>query len=669
MERRLFHELIHPDEVLDVVSRFFPLAPLGVETVSIDEALGRVLAEDVVAAWDAPPFDRSEVDGYAVVSKSVVGAEEDNPVRLKVTGRVVIGEVPSVEVGVGEAVEIDTGAVLPRGADAVVMVEYTKRSGDYLYVYRAVSTGENVARTGSDIVKGEVVLRKGSVLGPGEIASLAAVGVGEVRVYRRPVVAVLSIGNELVQPGKELGIAQVFDVNSYSIAAALKELGAEVKFLGIYPDSEPFLREAFAKAIASADVVITSGGTSAGVGDLTYRIMDSLGSPGVVVHGLKMKPGKPTVIAVADGKLLIGLPGFPLSALMAFRVVAAPIIAALSGLGPESLAAGRVRARLASRIIGSRGKVVMVPVALIEKGGYLKAFPVRTHSGSVHLLTYIDGFVKIPEEGWVIEEGKEVEVELLRRGWSPAELVVIGSHDYVMEALVGRVAEASAVKLINVGSTRGLQAVGRGEADMGGTHLLHPETNEYNLPYLSSLGVEDSVVLIRGWGREIGFVVPKGNPKGVRSFKDLLRDDILFINRNQGSGTRTYIDIGLRRVAEEEGLSFQEVVDRVRGYWNEVRTHTGVAAAVAQGRADVGVAIKYAADLHGLDFIKLGQEIYDIAVSAVSLTKPPVKALIELLRSGEFGNVLKRFSGYLKLPDTGKVIHHPPTLKNHLENS
>ncbi len=653
----MFHELVHPDDILRVVEKFVSLEPLGVEVVELDKAFGRVLAEDVRAAWDAPPFDRSEVDGYAVSSESVVGAEEDSPVRLRVTGYVRIGEVPAVEVRAGEAAEIDTGAMLPRGADSVVMVEHTKRVDGDVLVFRSVVSGENVARAGSDILKGEVVLRKGTFLGPGEIASLAAVGMGKVKVYRRVRVAIMSIGDELKEPGSELRVAEVFDVNTYAVTAAVSELGAIPVTYGVFPDDESLIENGLRRALSECDIVLTSGGTSAGVGDLTYRILERLGEPGIIVHGLKLKPGKPTVVAVVNGKVVVGLPGFPLSAMMAFRKVAAPIIAKLAGVKLHVLSAWRVRAKLALRITGVRGKVMLVPVALIERSNDLVAYPVRTHSGSVHVLTYADGFVEVPENTGILEEGSEVKVELFKRGWAPPALVVIGSHDYLMETLTySVVGEEGEAKVLRAGSMGGILAVGRGEADLGGAHMLDAESGEYNIPIIKKLGLENKVQLVRGWGREIGLVVAKGNPKRIEGFEDLLRDDVLFINRNKGSGTRTLVDIKLKEVALKKGLSFSKLRRRIRGYWNEVRTHTAVAAAVAQGRADVGVAIRWAADLYGLDFIKIGEEIYDIVIHRGSLSKPAVKKVLHLLHSEKLDELMSNFTGYKRLSDTGEFL-------------
>ncbi|MCD6323599.1 MAG: molybdopterin biosynthesis protein, partial [Desulfurococcales archaeon] len=288
--RKLFHRLVKPVEVLDVLKKYVELRPTGTEVVTLADALGRVLAEGVYASWDAPPFDRSEVDGYATVARSLEGAEEDNPVALRVTGHVKIGETPTLEIRVGEAAEIDTGAMIPRGADSVVMVEYTKQKGNEVLVYRSVAPGENIARAGSDILRGELILREGTLLTSAEIAALAAVGVDKVKVFKSPRVGIISIGDELVEPGAELKGSQIFDVNTYSLAAAVKELGGTPKIYGIVKDEESSIRNALLKALSESDIVLTSGGTSAGVGDLTYRVLDSLGSPGVVIHGLKQKP-------------------------------------------------------------------------------------------------------------------------------------------------------------------------------------------------------------------------------------------------------------------------------------------------------------------------------------------------------------------------------------------
>ncbi len=656
--RKIFHSLVDPDEVIRILEGYVNLKPREAEVVGIEEAYGRVLAEDVYAVWDAPPFDRSEVDGYAVASESVAGAEEDSPVELRVKGYVRIGEVPDVSVDIGTAAEIDTGAMLPRGADSVVMVEHTKRVGDRLLVFKSVTSGENVARAGSDIARGELLLRKGTLLGPAEVAALAATGVGSVKVFRRVSAGILSIGNELRAPRSTLGGAQVFDVNSYSIAASLRELGCVVRRYGIVRDSEGEIREALIRALREDDIVFTSGGTSAGTGDLTYRVLDSLGSPGVVVHGVKIRPGKPTVVAVINGKVIIGLPGFPLSALMAFRRVAIPIVARLAGLRSHRMLFPEVDAELSERILGSRGRATLAPVALIKRGDKILAYPVSFRSGSVYLLTYADGFIEVPANTSVVERGANVKVLLFRRWWVPPALVCIGSHDYLLSELLNKVLTGREFKSVPAGSLGGILAVAAGEADIGGTHLIDERSGEYNIPVIRRLGLESKVRLVRGWGREVGLVVRKGNPKHIKSFDDLLRDDVMFVNRNKGSGTRALIDSELRKLAKARGNSFENVKRSIRGYWNEVRTHTAVAVSVSQGRADVGVAVKWAAKLYDLDFIKLGEEVFDLVINSESFrVNSHVKRVIDALRpGGVLDELLKRFEGYFRLPDTGKII-------------
>ncbi len=654
-ERRIFHELVHPREVESILERYLRLAPLGVEVVGIEEALGRVLAEDVYSPSDVPPFDRSEVDGYAVVSSSLESAREDNPMTLRVVGAVRIGHRPDVEVREGEAAEIDTGAVIPRGADAVVMVEYTRRVGEDVVVYRSVAPGENIARAGSDVVKGEVLARAGRGLGHLEIGALAAAGVDKVKVFKRPRVCVASVGSELRPPGKELELGEIYDTTTYALKAALSEIGADARSLGILPDDFGTIKEALSRAMRECDVIITVGGTSAGVGDLTYRVMDSLGEPGVIVHGLKIKPGKPTIFAVASGKLLIGLPGFPLSALMVYHTVVAPILAKLIGDGERKKR--KMVARLSSRIVAARGKVTLVPVTLRSSATGLIAYPTRPRSGSVTALLRTDGVVEVPENVLVVPENTEVEVTLIAED-APADLVIIGSHDYLLERLV---AEATrSVRVVRAGSYGALRAVSSLAADIGGSHILDPVTGEYNVPAIKELGLDKSLYLVRGYQREIGIIVAKGNPKRITSVEDFLRDDVVIINRNKGSGTRVFLDLQLEKIASKEGKSLAELTRGIRGYTNEVSTHTAVAAAIKQGRADAGIGIRYAAHLYDLDFIPLSWETYDILVAKDAWEKEAVQHIIGLLRDAEkLGTLFNKLPGYRTHEETGKVILRP----------
>lgn len=573
---------------------------------------------------------------------------------LKVIGVSKIGSPFLGEVRGGEAVEVDTGAVIPRGTDAVVMVEYCSRVGDSLYVYKSVAPGENIAYAGSDVMRGELVVSRGTLITPKEVPILAALGLKEVKVFKKPRVAVISIGSELRSPGEVLGYGEIYDINTYSISALLRELGINPIVFGIVRDDYRLIREVLSKALDVSDVVITSGGTSAGVTDITYKVINDLGRPGVVIHGLKVRPGKPTVIGVVGNKLVVGLPGFPLSAIMIFNLVVKPLLLKLMGV--ESVPEFKVKTLIAEKVVGGKGREYLIPVILVSRGRELIAYPIPYSSGSSSVFTVADGFVRIPENAGIVNEGEEVTTYLLSSYVRPAELVVMGSHDYGVSIALNLFKVKPHAKVVNVGSLAGLIAVSKGGADIAGIHLLDERTNTYNVSYIRSLSLDGRVVLIRGYVRSVGLIIPKGNPKGIKGVKDLLRSDVVFVNRNRGSGTRTLLDILLRGLAKELNISFEEVIKSIRGYTVEAKTHTAVAAAVAQGRADVGLGIKAAADMYGLDFIELRKECYDFVVNVDSLRKSVVKEFVNVLRSEEFRYRMSMLGGYEVSDDVGIVI-------------
>jgi len=641
--RRIFHELPTLREALE--RALSEISPLGAEEVSLENALGRALASDIYAEIDSPPFDRSLVDGYAVRAEDTYRADEDNPVELRLVGRINVGEKPRVSIGEGECAEIATGAPIPRGANAVVMLEYTSRSGDSVRIFRAVRPGENIAQAGSDISAGDLVLRRGRILTAKEIAALAALGCSKLRVYRKPRIAVFSIGRELVRPGQSLELGKVYDVNSYSILGMLRELGLSAEFGGILPDDEEAIIRKLEEALRKNDAVITSGGTSAGLEDLTYRAFEKLGK--IIVHGVRVKPGKPTIIAATrDGKLLIGLPGFPLSAMMIFTSLVKPILMRLMGADAEE--PETIQAESALRLIIG-GRTHLIPVHLVATPRGLRAYPILGDSGSASALLEADGFMEIPGEKQLLDEGEVVEVKLFR-GFRPASAVIIGSHCPALDMLIDA-AGLRNVKLINVGSLGGWLALKRGEADMVGTHLLDEETMTYNVHMPRRLGLEDEVEIYGGYIREIGFITAPGNPKNIKSFEDLLRPDIIFVNRVPGSGIRTFTDLQLKRI----GVADPE--RRIKGYTYQVRTHTAVAAAVSQGRADVGVAIGYVAEIYGLEFIHLADERFDLAVRKDRLYKESVKAILGALRSDRFAEKLSRLPHYRVAEETGQKLY------------
>ena len=462
----MFKRLVPPEEALTRLSELVPPRPLGVEELPLLEAYGRVLAEDVRAPWNVPPFPKSLVDGYAVRYEDVRGAGEENPIELRLAGRVPVGfDASGLRVESGTAVEIDTGAMLPPGADAVVPVEYADVRDGRVLIYRSVAWGENVGWPGSDVYRGAVLARRGARLDPVLLGSLAAAGVGRVKVYRRVRVALASSGNELVEPGRPLRPGSIHDANTYLLAAMVRELGGEPLVLGIVGDDEEEIARALERALREADVAVFTGGTSAGPEDLVYRV---IGERGVVVaHGLKMKPGKPTVVGVVGGKPVFGLPGNPLSAAFVFRRVVAPYLAAMMGSKPPEEPV--VEAEVAVELPVERGRRTHQPVVLVWNRArrVWSAYPVASKSYMIVSYTGSDGYVVVPETVFAPpSEGEKVEVRLHRTP-SRAARTVIG--EYVDPSVL-----PGEWRYLETGTATASIALRRGDADLAVMSTLHP---------------------------------------------------------------------------------------------------------------------------------------------------------------------------------------------------
>ena len=410
----MFRKLRTIDEAREIFEQSFSPKPTGLEQIPPSEACGRVLAEDVVAPVDVPPFNRSTVDGYAVIAVDTFGAEEDRPAALEFCGHIGIGGPPSVVVKNHVTAEIATGAPLPEGADAVVMLEYAVREDNTIFMHRPVSRGENVMRVGSDIRKGETVLKRGQRSSSREIGVLAALGLTQITVYKRPMVAVISTGAEIVDPGETLPLGKIYDINASTLSAAVRECGGEPINLGIIPDDIDQLKSALKKAFDLADMVVTSGGVSVGPKDIIPRVLNTLGKPGVIVSGIAVKPGKPTTIAIIDGKPVFSLPGHPTSALLMFYQLVRPLIHRMTGT--HERASPMVKAFVEKRMFSARGRRTFAMVKLArDKSGRLTASPVALGlSGAITTLAKADGFVEISEEQQFIDAGEEVSVWLFQ---------------------------------------------------------------------------------------------------------------------------------------------------------------------------------------------------------------------------------------------------------------
>jgi putative molybdopterin biosynthesis protein len=512
--------------------------------------------------------------------------------------------------------------MLPRGADTVVMVEHSEAgrtaSGLYVDIRRAAASGAFVAAAGSDIANGETVLRRGCVLTSREIGMLAAVGVAEMSVWRRPRVAIFSTGDEIVAPGMPIRPGQVFDSNAATLGAAVMELGGEPVMLGIVPDDEDALAAMLDRALAVGDMVLLSGGTSKGAGDVAARVVARLDDPGIVVHGVALKPGKPLCLAVTGGKPVAILPGFPTSAIMTFHEFIAPVIRGMAGLGAARTES--VEATLPVRVASERGRMEYVLVALAHapEGG-LMAYPAGKGSGAVTAFAQADGFFAVPPLTESVAAGSTVRVQLIGTRREPADLAIIGSHCVGLDRLVGMLAqEGLTAKILSVGSQGGLAAARRGECDIAPIHLMDPETGIYNTPFLA-----EGLTLIPGYGRMQGLVFRPGDARfdgtTAQALAKVLADpDATMMNRNAGSGTRILVDRLLGGV-------------RPPGYSAQAKSHNGVAAAVAQGRADWGVAIATVAARYGLGFLPLQAEQYDFVVPNARLDRPAVQRFLAVL--------------------------------------
>ncbi len=574
-----------------------------VEEVDLFNAVGRTLAEDIISNIDVPPYDRAKMDGYAVKAEDTYEAEEDNPVELKIIGSIRAGELKDLKINSGECVEIATGAVIPKGANAVVMVEYTEKENGKVKIYKAVPPMENIQFAGSDIMAGELILRKNTPLTPRDIGVLSAIGRKKIKVYKKLKFGIISTGNELATPEEKLKFGQIYDINSYTLASYIKTLGYDFEFFGIARDDKEDLKEKIRKAL-KCDIILLSGGTSAGVGDLTETAIKELGGE-ILVHGIKIKPGKPTIIGRIGQKLIVGLPGYPTSCLTIFDVL----------FGNEK---NIIKAKFPQRYISARGRTEYLPVILVKHEDGFSAYPITKGSGAITSLSEADGYIIIDENKEILED-EEVNVHVF--GDVKIGLNIIGSHCVGVDIIIKE--GGLFAKTINVGSLGGLISIKRGEADIAGTHLLDEKTGTYNIPFLEKYKVKNAV-LIRGYIREQGFIFRK--ELGFKTVEDILENiyNLEFINRNRGSGTRILFDKFLK--------DYKLSPNKIKGYEIEAKTHSAVATAIVMKKADIGLGIKTVADQYGLGFIPLADEYYDFLIRKDRFNDEDVQTFIKTLK-------------------------------------
>lgn len=596
------------------------------ETIPIERARGRVTAAPMWARVSSPHYDSAAMDGVAVRAADTVGATETSPLRLAV------GE---------QAVWVDTGDPMPPDFDAVIMVEVVEEVDvDTLEIRAPVAPYQHVRPLGEDIVATELVLPENHLLRPVDLGACAAAGLGALAVRRRPRVAVIPTGSELVPVGSALNPGDIVEFNSLVLAGMIEEWGGEPTRLTSVPDDYDRLKSVIRQAAADYDVVVVNAGSSAGSEDYTAQLVEELGE--LLVHGVAVRPGHPVVLGVvgSDKTPLLGIPGYPVSAALTCELFVKPLLE--RRLGMPSAARPTVNASITRKTLSPMGEDEFVRVRLGRVGDRLVATPIHRGAGVIMSLVRADGIVKIPRFSEGLDAGAQVSVDLLR----PPEAiegvaVAIGSHDLTLDLLAShlhRLHPDLSLSSSNVGSLGGLLALARGEAHMAGCHLLDEQSGEYNIAYIRRYLKGHRVVVVNLVHRIQGLILPKGNPRGVSSLEDLARDDVTFINRQRGSGTRMLLDYKLRNL----GIA----PDRVKGYERDEYTHLAVAAAVAGGRADVGLGILSAANAMGLDFAPLLSERYDLVIPAEYYESDVMRPVLEIIRGDEFRLAVDALGGY-----------------------
>jgi putative molybdopterin biosynthesis protein len=612
---------------------------LGVEEVILDErALGRVLAEPVWAKISSPHYHASAMDGFALRADDSAGAIPSAPVTLA------CGE---------QAVYVDTGDPLPVWANAVVPIENVEpldaagqmaadsRHPAAIRLRSALPPWQHVRPLGEDIVATQLVLPAGHQLRPVDLGAIAACGHDRVRVARRPRVAILPTGSELIPLGQPARPGDIIEYNSLVLAAQVQAWGGLARRFPITPDDFDLIRERLLEAASEYDLILINAGSSSGSEDYSARVVESCGE--LLVHGVAVRPGHPVILgmvksAPGEMKPVVGVPGYPVSAALTGEIFVKPLLRRWLRLPPDEPVS--VTATLTRKVTSPPGDDDYMRVAVGRVGERLLAAPLSRGAGVITSLVRADGLALLPRGSQGLPAGAEVKVSLYR---SPAELehtiFAIGSHDITLDLMAQYLAGRDRrLASANVGSQGGLVALRRGEAHLAGSHLLDSETGEYNLSYIRQYlpGVAVKVVALAG--RQQGLIVLKGNPKGIRSLQDLVQPGVSFINRQRGAGTRVLLDYHLVLLGLE--------TDSIHGYNQEEYTHLAVAAAVASGRADCGLGIAAAAQALDLDFVPLFQERYDLVIPDQYYQSQLLAPLLDLLQEPAFRQAVAGLPGY-----------------------
>jgi putative molybdopterin biosynthesis protein len=594
------------------------------EEVPVKEALGRITSRSVRALLSSPVSNVSAMDGVTVRSVETFGATETNPVELKVGP---------------QARFINTGEALPDGFDAVIMIEDIHQPDpDIVQIMASVPPWHHVRPIGEDIIIEEQIIPSCHLIRPFDMGAILSGGLTNVRVKKKPRVGIIPTGDEVINPGQTPEPGQVIESNSVVLSGLLSQWGAKALVFPIVKDASASLLAMAKKALADSNLLVIVAGSSAGTRDLTADVIAEIGE--VLVHGVSIMPGKPVILGKADQKPVIGLPGYPVSAVIAFKLFARPVISRMLHRAlpsPDSL-----RAKTSRKLPSKLGQEEYIRVKLGKLGENYVASPLKRGAGVITSLVRADGILKVPRQSEGLDAGVEIEVELLKpREEIEGSITFIGSHDPSLDLLadhLGREETGLSLSITHLGSLGGLMALKKGECHLTGIHLLDPETGTYNLPYIKKYLPEKRLYLFNLAFREQGLMVKPGNPKKIKGLNDMIREDIRFVNRQSGAGTRLLLDHWLK----EKGINPSQIKD----YRREVFTHMAVAALVKSGGADCGLGILSAACALGLEFLPLAKEQYDLLIPEEYYKLPWVKTLLKILKSQVFKKELESMGGY-----------------------
>lgn len=603
-----------------------------IDEISTLNSLGRITAEPIFAIVSSPHYHCSAMDGVAVRADDTFSASTANPVRL----------------GKDQFCIVNTGDPIPSDFNAVIMIEdIVEIDEDTIEIIDPAVPWQHIRMAGEDIVATELILTRGHKIRPIDIAAMLSAGITSLKVKKKPIVAVIPTGDEIIEPCSNPEQGKIIDSNSYMLIAMVTEWGGEPKRWSIIEDNYEKIKSVILQAINESDIVLTSAGSSAGREDFIPPIIEEIGE--LLVHGISISPGKPTALGVINGKPIIGLPGYPVSMAVSAEAFLKSLLSKM--LGIANIPPAKIKSSVSRKIASKLGDKEFVRVKLININDNWTAVPLARGASVLNSLVRADGIMKIPENSEGIVPGEFIEVELMK---TPDEIknsiVIIGSHDLTLDILADEIKAINPyinISSAHVGSLGGLMALKRNEAHIAGTHLLDEETGEYNISYIRKILPDRKIALINLVYRQQGLIVAKGNPKGIKGLNDLVGKGLSYCNRQRGSGTRILLDYELKKL----GLSPDDII----GYDREVYTHMAVASAVATGIADAGLGIFASAKALNMDFIPIAEERYDLAIPEEFLSLDGIKIILKTISSDKFKSVVQSLGGY-DTRDTGKII-------------